>query len=77
MQQKFLILSRAITDALKFFNCGISNITYRGGFGIMNIMLATVEERVGEIGLRKAFGCKKPSNNPSISLIETVVMVTF
>ncbi len=66
----------AITDALKFFLIAVSAISLVvGGFGIMNIMLATVEERVGEIGLRKALGAK----NHQITLqflIETVV-VTF
>lgn len=67
---------RAITDALKFFLIAVSAISLIvGGFGIMNIMLATVEERVGEIGLRKALGAK----NHQITLqflIETVV-ITF
>lgn len=67
---------RAITDALKFFLIAVSAISLIvGGFGIMNIMLATVEERVSEIGLRKALGAK----NHQITLqflIETVV-ITF
>lgn len=66
----------AITDALKFFLVTVSAISLIvGGFGIMNIMLATVEERVKEIGLRKALGAK----NYQITLqflVETVV-ITF
>ncbi|MDD3170285.1 MAG: ABC transporter permease [Candidatus Paceibacterota bacterium] len=48
-----------ITTAIRFFLVAVSAISLIvGGFGIMNIMLATVEERVNEIGLRKAVGAK-------------------
>lgn len=48
-----------VTDALKFFLVLISAISLIvGGFGIMNIMMATVEERTKEIGLRRAVGAK-------------------
>jgi putative ABC transport system permease protein len=52
----------AITDALRFFLAAIAAISLIvGGFGIMNIMLATVQERTKEIGLRKAIGAKNRS----------------
>ncbi|MFH1291696.1 MAG: ABC transporter permease [bacterium] len=48
-----------ITNALKFFLTAIAAIALVvGGIGIMNIMLATVQERTQEIGLRKAVGAK-------------------
>jgi len=46
-----------VTDMLKFFLVAVSAISLIvGGFGIMNIMLAIIQERVKEIGLRKALG---------------------
>src|SRR3989339_1126153 len=65
-----------ITNALKFFLVAVSSIALVvGGFGIMNIMLATVQERTREIGLRKAVGAKS-SHITMQFLIESVV-ITF
>lgn len=66
----------SITDILKFFLVAVSAISLVvGGFGIMNIMLAIVQQRIKEIGLRKALG----ANSKDIVwqfLVETVT-ITF
>ncbi len=65
-----------ITNALKFFLVAVASIALVvGGVGIMNIMLAAVQERTREIGLRKAVGAKN-SHIVQQFLVETV-MITF
>ncbi len=63
-----------ITDALKFFLAAIASISLVvGGIGIMNIMLAAVEERTKEIGLRKALGATNRDITTQF-LVETVMI---
>ena len=51
-----------ITDVLKYFLTAIAAISLLvGGVGIMNIMLISVNQRVREIGLRKAVGARNGS----------------
>lgn len=65
-----------VTDVLRIFLASIAGIALVvGGIGIMNIMLAAVQERTREIGLRKAVGAKK-IQIMSQFLIETVA-ITF
>ena len=73
VQQALSVLT-GVTDALKFFLVAIAAIALIvGGIGIMNIMLVSVNERIREIGLRKALGAT--SANIQIQfLLETVVI---
>jgi len=65
-----------ITNALRFFLAAVASIALIvGGIGIMNIMLAAVQERTREIGLRKAIGAKNKHIVQQF-LVETV-MITF
>ena len=48
-----------ITDILKYFLLAVGSISLLvGGVGIMNIMLIAVNQRIREVGLRKAVGAK-------------------
>jgi len=48
-----------VTNVLKYFLTGIAAISLIvGGVGIMNIMLISVNQRVREVGLRRAVGAK-------------------
>ena len=49
--------SQKLLDVLSLSICGISLLV--GGIGIMNIMLASVSERMKEIGIRRAIGALK------------------
>ena len=72
-QQAMDILTQ-VTNALKFFLVAIAAVALLvGGIGIMNIMLVAVNERIREIGLRKAVGAKR-FNILSQFLVETIVI---
>ncbi|MFA5062223.1 MAG: ABC transporter permease [Patescibacteria group bacterium] len=65
-----------VTNALKFFLAAIAALSLVvGGVGIMNIMLAAVQERTREIGLRKAVGAR--SSQISLQFLVETMMVTF
>jgi len=67
----------SITNALKMFLAAIAAIALLvGGIGIMNIMLAAVQERTREIGLRKAVGAKN-KNIISHFLIESSMITSL
>lgn len=74
--QEALDALKTVTMAIRFFLIAVSAISLLvGGFGIMNIMLVTVEERINEIGLRKAVGAKN-SDITMQFLVETIT-ITF
>src|SRR2546428_461596 len=73
-REEFKPIMEGITigiEALLFF---IGAMTLGiGGVGVMNIMLVSVEERVREIGLRRALGARK-AHIRSQFLLEALVM---
>lgn len=65
-----------VTNALKMFLTAIAAIALAvGGIGIMNIMLAAVQERTREIGLRKAVGAK--NRDIIFQFLVESAMITF
>lgn len=69
-----LDLIRQITGVLTIFLTMIAGISLLvGGIGVMNIMLVSVTERTGEIGLRKAVGARAADILTQF-LIESVIL---
>ena len=65
-----------VTNALKMFLTAVAAIALAvGGIGIMNIMLAAVQERTREIGLRKAVGAK--NKDIILQFLVESAMITF
>jgi putative ABC transport system permease protein len=59
-RDEFRPIIDALTIGLQVLLAFIGTLTLGiGGVGVMNIMLVTVDERIREIGLRRALGAKK------------------
>jgi len=73
-QQAGIDAISSITGAIKYFLTAIAGIALLvGGVGIMNTMLISVNQRIREVGLRKALGAKN-ANILAQFLIESVVI---
>jgi len=74
--QALAVLS-SVTDVLKYFLTAIASISLAvGGIGIMNSMLIAVNQRIREVGLRKAVGAQ-PYHIMVQFLIESGVVAGF
>jgi putative ABC transport system permease protein len=73
-QKTALEVITRITGAIKYFLTAIAAISLVvGGVGIMNTMLISVNQRIREVGLRKAVGAKNSAIRLQF-LIESVVI---
>jgi putative ABC transport system permease protein len=58
-QAMALDMLKNITDIIRYFLLTVASVALLvGGIGIMNIMLISVNQRIKEVGLRKAIGAK-------------------
>lgn len=66
----------SVTDVLRYFLLVIGTVSLLvGGVGIMNIMLISVNQRIREIGVRRAVGARK--TDMMVQFIAEAVAVSF
>ena len=76
-QKESIDVMLKVTNAIKFFLAAVAGIALVvGGIGIMNIMLVAVQERIREIGLRKAVGARNYDIMEQF-LIETIFITSL
>ena len=76
-QSEMLDMATDYTQTFKILLSGIASIALLvGGIGIMNIMLASVLERIKEIGTRKALGATKKNIEVQFIAESTIISIT-
>lgn len=75
-QEDILATTSSITDTMTILLASIAGISLLvGGIGIMNMMMTMVNERIKEIGLRKAIGAK--NKEITLQFLTEAILLSF